>query len=69
MTVVSIRRPEFHPTQWVSFAGGEGIVQSCTSESGSWTYLIKMTMGSEPDFGRLGAETTVVFDEADLRAA
>ncbi|MBW4520104.1 MAG: hypothetical protein KME16_10445 [Scytolyngbya sp. HA4215-MV1] len=64
-----IKAPSFHPAQQVSFVGGEGIVQSYRPEAGSWIYLIKMSLGQEPDFGRVGAETMVVLLEADLRAA
>jgi hypothetical protein len=69
MTAICMKLPKFHRMQWVSFVGGEGFVQSYTFESGSWTYLIEMTLGPEPNFGRVGAETTVVLNEADLRAA
>jgi hypothetical protein len=69
VSVTSIKKPEFRPMQSVSFVGGEGVVRSYTSESGSWTYLIEMRMGPEPGFGRVGGETTVLFNEADLRAA
>jgi hypothetical protein len=69
MTAMLIKKPEFHPRQRVSFAGGEGVVRSYISESGSWTYLIEMSLGPEPDFGRVGAETAILLNEADLYAA
>lgn len=69
MTATSVRVPKFRHMQWVNFDGGEGIIQSRKSESGSWTYLIKMTLGPEPSFGRIGVETTVLLSEVELRAA
>lgn len=69
MTAILIKDPEFRPTQWVSFVGGEGIVRSCKPDAGTWSYLIEMRLGPEPNFGRVGPETTVLLTEADLRAA
>ncbi len=69
MTAICMRVPKFRHTQWVSFVGGKGIVRSYKSESGSWTYLVEMALGLEPDFGRVGAETMVLLNEADLCAA
>lgn len=69
MTAICMRVPKFRHTQWVSFVGGEGIVRSHKTESGSWIYLIEMAMELEPNFGRVGAETMVFLNEADLRAA
>lgn len=68
MTATLTKMPSFRHTQQVSFVGGEGIVQSCKPEAGTWTYLIEMVLGPEPDFGRVGAETMVFLNEADLRA-
>jgi hypothetical protein len=68
MAVTLVKSPSFRPAQRVGFVGGEGIVRSCTSESGSWIYLVEMAMGSEPDFGRVGAETMLCLNEADLCA-
>ena len=67
MTATFMKLPKFHNTQWVSFVGGEGIVRRYTPESGTWTYLIEMALGLEPDFGRVGAETMILLTEADLR--
>ncbi|MEH2106031.1 hypothetical protein [Nostoc sp.] len=66
MTATFMRRPKFRNAQWVSFVGGEGIVRSYTPEYGTWTYLIEMVLGLEPDFGRVGAETMILLPEADL---
>ncbi|MEH2042290.1 hypothetical protein [Nostoc sp.] len=67
MTPTFMKLPKFRNTQWVRFVGGEGIVRSYTPESGTWTYLIEMALGLEPDFGRMGAETMILLSEEDLR--
>lgn len=69
MIAISMKVPTFRPNQQVSFVGGEGIVRDFKSKSGIWIYLVEMELGVEPDFGRVGAETMVIFDEADLSAA
>ncbi|MBD1834453.1 MULTISPECIES: hypothetical protein [Cyanophyceae] len=69
MTATFIKVPSFRQAQQVSFVGGEGIVRSYRPEAGTWTYLVEMALGLEPDFGRVGAETMVLLNEADLRAA
>jgi hypothetical protein len=61
--------PGFCIAQQVSFVGGEGIVRSYKTEFGSWIYLVEMALGPEPDCGRVGAETMVFIDEADLCVA
>ncbi|UBF30576.1 hypothetical protein K9N68_35970 (plasmid) [Kovacikia minuta CCNUW1] len=66
MTASTISAPEFQRGQRVSFTGGEGIIQAYKFEAGSWTYQVEMAMGLEPDFGRVGYETTIVLGEADL---
>jgi hypothetical protein len=53
----------------VSFVGGEGIVRSSSFEDGTWRYLVEMPQGKEPTFGRAGAETMVLLNERELRAA
>lgn len=58
--------PRFCQGQSVCFAGGEGIIQSYTSEAGTWAYHVEMAMGLEPDFGRVGHETTIVLAESEL---
>ncbi|HEY9908281.1 MAG TPA: hypothetical protein V6D18_11840 [Thermosynechococcaceae cyanobacterium] len=67
MTATMTKAPKFRPTQRVSFVGGEGIVRSYRPNAGSWTYLVEMPLGLYPDFGRVGAETMVYLNEADLR--
>ncbi len=61
--------PSFNRTQRVKFVGGEGIVRSCKFEGGTWIYLVEMDLGPAPKFGRVGAETMVLLDWLDLRAA
>ncbi|EKU99838.1 hypothetical protein Lepto7375DRAFT_1913 [Leptolyngbya sp. PCC 7375] len=68
MTVIAANAPNFCHDQRVCFIGGEGTVESYRSEADTWIYLIKMSMGPEPDFGRVGGETTVVLLESDLWA-
>jgi hypothetical protein len=64
-----IKVHNFHPAQRVRFLGGEGIVRNLKFEAGSWTYLVEMEMGPEPKFGRVGAETMVLLNQKELRAA
>lgn len=66
MSVIAANVPNFCHDQRVRFVGGEGTVESYRSEDDTWIYLIKMSMGPEPDFGRVGGETTVVLLESDL---
>ena len=68
MTVTATNAPSFYRDQQVRFIGGEGTVESYRSEANTWIYLIKMLMGPEPDFGRIGGETTIVLLESDLWA-
>jgi hypothetical protein len=69
MTEILIGAPCFYYAQRVSFLGGEGIVQSYKYEAETWTYVVKMALGPEPKFGRVGNETSVFLNEADLYAA
>ncbi|WP_281063317.1 hypothetical protein [Leptolyngbya sp. Cla-17] len=41
-------------------------MRSHNSDADTWTYLIEMTLGPEPNFGRVGAETMVLLSETDL---
>lgn len=58
--------PRFYRDQIVRFVGGQGTIRSYHPESGSWKYLVEMEMGTEPDIGRIGHETTIVLLESDL---
>ncbi len=59
----------FNYGQLVKFVGGEGIIKSFKYENRAWTYLIEMPLGIEPIFGRVGAETMILIEETELRAA
>ncbi len=61
--------PSFNRTQRVKFVGGEGVVRNYKYENGNWTYLVEMDLGPAPKFGRVGAETMILLDRIDLRAA
>jgi hypothetical protein len=50
----------------VRFIGGIGKIKSYRPESNTWTYAVEMEMGTEPDFGRIGAETTIILYEDDI---
>ncbi|HIK17030.1 MAG TPA: hypothetical protein IGS53_17325 [Leptolyngbyaceae cyanobacterium M33_DOE_097] len=63
-----IHLPRFHKGQNVCFIGGEGTVQGYEFKEGAWLYQVKMEMGPEPVFGRVGYETTIVLAEAELKA-
>jgi hypothetical protein len=60
---------QYPSNQKVRFIGGEGIVRSSSFEGGTWRYLVEMPQGKEPTFGRAGAETMVLLNERELRAA
>jgi hypothetical protein len=50
------------------FLGGEGSVKSFKNETEIWIYAIEMMLGPEPDFGRIGGETSILLSEDDLYA-
>jgi hypothetical protein len=50
----------------VRFIGGEGKITSFRPESNTWAYAVEMEMGAEPDFGRIGAQTTILLHEDDI---
>lgn len=60
-------KPKFTPHQTVGFIGGMGKIKSIQQQDRRWVYTIEMNMGAEPDFGRVGAETTIVLAEQDIR--
>ncbi|MBW4505982.1 MAG: hypothetical protein KME64_05680 [Scytonematopsis contorta HA4267-MV1] len=59
--------PKFQKGQVVEFIGGVGSVVNYRHSSGNWSYFVKMEMGLEPEFGRIGAETTVLLFETDIK--
>jgi hypothetical protein len=50
----------------VRFIGGVGKIKSFRSESNTWAYAVEMEMGAEPDFGRIGVQTTILLHEDDI---
>ena len=58
--------PQFYRHQTVSFLGGIGKIKRIEKQALGWTYHVEMSMGIEPDFGRVGAETTIVLEEQEL---
>lgn len=66
MLINCLDKPKFDQEQTVRFLGGTGTIKSRHQEANMWTYTVEMSMGLEPDFGRIGAETTIVLDEIDI---
>lgn len=58
--------PRFKTNQMVHFVGGIGIIKNYRPDSGTWTYAVEMEMGPEPEMGRVGFETTILLNEADI---
>jgi hypothetical protein len=51
----------------VQFSGGVGTIKSYQPNSNNtWTYAIEMEMGPEPNFGRVGFETTILLQETEI---
>lgn len=69
MPKISVKLNSFGLDRQVKFVGGEGIVRGVKFESGIWKYLVEMPQGAAPVFGRVGAETMVLLNEAELGAA
>lgn len=61
-----LSKPKFNCHQTVSFIGGVGKIKKIQRQYSHWTYTIEMSMGAKPDFGRIGAETTIVLEEQDI---
>ena len=64
----SLPLPQFHKNQQVYFIGGAGTIASLIAST-EWFYQIEMVQGPEPEMGRIGSETTILLDEADIQAA
>lgn len=64
---VPISPPKFRQFQLVSFLGGVGTIRSRHLESGTWAYTVEMSLGMEPNVGRVGTETTIFLDEVDIQ--
>ncbi|MEH1837369.1 MAG: hypothetical protein V7L20_01035 [Nostoc sp.] len=50
----------------VEFIGGLGTIIQYSPNSGYWSYLIEMEIGSEPEMGRIGYETLILLFETDI---
>ena len=59
--------PQFDCHQTVRFFGGTGKIKNIQRQDICWIYYVEMSQGVEPDFGRLGAETTIVLEEQEIR--
>jgi hypothetical protein len=66
MSINCLNKPKFTPHQTVSFIGGVGQVKSIQRQNSRWTYIVEMSMGEKPNFGRVGGETTIVLEEHDI---
>ncbi len=59
--------PRFTRNQTVHFRGGVGTIKSYRPNSNNtWIYAVEMEMGPEPDFGRVGLETTILLHETEI---
>lgn len=59
--------PKFSRDRVVQFIGGSGRIKHFRPTAGTWSYTIEMDMGVPPETGRIGFETTVLLDEADIK--
>lgn len=62
-----VSMPKYDKNQKVFFIGGVGKIKNYKPDSNTWNYAIEMEMGTEPYFGRIGNETTILLHEADIR--
>lgn len=60
-------QPRFRTNQMVHFVGGVGTIKNSRPDSGTWTYAVEMEMGPVPEMGRVGFETTILLNEADIQ--
>lgn len=59
--------PRFIANQTVHFKGGIGTIKSFRPNSNNtWIYAVEMEMGPEPNFGRVGFETTILLHETEI---
>lgn len=59
---------QFSYNQQVCFIGGTGRVKNRCFNAGKWIYTIEMPLGSEPEMGRVGAETQIFLEEIEIQA-
>ncbi|MBE9169666.1 hypothetical protein IQ238_19775 [Pleurocapsales cyanobacterium LEGE 06147] len=62
-----VTAPKFHKDQQVTFIGGSGKIEDCFLDSGTWVYLVKMELDTEPEMGRIGYETTLLLHQTEIR--
>lgn len=60
------RVPRYAKNQIVSFLGGMGRIVNYHPDANSWRYAVEMELGPEPDFGRIGYETTILLNESEI---
>ncbi len=63
----AIATPRFSKNQLVCFIGGVGKILYCQPDSGTWAYAVEMEMEPEKTLGRVGAETRLLLQEADIQ--
>jgi hypothetical protein len=61
-----LSKPKFASNQKVYFIGGMGRIKNTQQQDSRWVYTIEMSLGVKPDFGRVGAETTIILAEQDI---
>jgi len=57
-TAIAMTPPRFSKIKWCA-VGGVGTIR-LPPESGTWTYVVEMELGPEPDMGRVGSETMIL---------
>lgn len=68
MSANFMEKPRFRRNEMVRFMGGVGRIKHYKPDSNTWAYAVEMEMGPKPDFGRVGAETTIVLHESEIDA-
>ena len=66
MNIYLSNLPRYTKNQMVSFIGGMGRIINYHLEVNSWQYAVQMELGPEPDFGRIGYETTILLNESEI---
>jgi hypothetical protein len=66
MSTTLMTTPKFTRHQKIRFAGVLGKIKSYQLRSNTWTYVVEMEMEQNPDFDRVGDETSLLLNEADI---
>jgi hypothetical protein len=61
-------KPQFNPKQKVFFVGGNGTIEFCYRDSGTWVYWVEMASAQTGNRSRIGNETTIILYEAELQS-